>query len=1042
MTKKLLPLSLAALSLLLSGCNNTPEPTSSDSASSPDTSDTSGESSATDTSDSSGDTSATDTSETSGDTSSTSEDIKDDFKELSETVIKNHNYTMKVNCTSTVTTTNVFSDFSIFNIDDDVMYDDSRDYFYGGYIKQKDQGIVYFESLKNGSEVIPDYFVSTNTALGMSDVYPLAIENFLKLDVFEKQDDDSYIASSMDAMAIAANLGFSDWVVYVSAPENITITADKNANKIHIEGTFIYNYQDESAGSLDDTFIQEPHLLTIDIKDIGNTHNASFESYVENPTTIYSSPTSWSSNDMSFFNTYFNKDIPPFIAGLSYSYRMGRGVSSGDYVAMLEDYASGDLTASYSEILARYPEYKKSASSNTFTKTVEDEEAKLVHTYTIQLIYTAPSAKQGGIEIGFLFPNGVFTVKFIHKTKTLEEIVNVGLMNEYINASKAKGLLKPFDLTSTYKVSNFVEGTAGANEAYGSDAYALVVPTRTSYFKIYIPTYDEAISFLETYTESMKENGFEPGTTLGSFFFYSLNDKYGSIVTFSDVKNGGASNYPGYIQVNFRIFNESVDEYNKDPVEEVTLERISLSGYTTTYNVNDTFSFDGVVTAHYSDGTSKTVTPTRVQAPDMTTPGTKQVIVYYTEGEVTKLDTYTITVNGTAPVETKYKVSFVAVDENYDLIEGDVFDLDNSVFPNEVAKGERFTFKIALNSNYEFAMWMPSDEIGDVWAQIDEEGTMLFNMTGTLTMPEYDFEIYVQVKEKPSYQINFVNDLDNGLSVEVTMPVSGKAKAGDSVNFKVNNENSIEFELSVKDAYGNLVEFIGPNLFTGIYQFSMPASEVTITIVKKGATPVTLVSLSVVDPKVSYEVGDTFVAPTVKANYSDGSSVEVSGATFNGYDMSTAGTYTVIVSYEGISTRYQITVSEPSGGETLDVSGEYTQSNSYFHSDSYKLTLNKNGTGTFVRNAKSDYPYDGKTVLGVNFTYVVDATTKEITFTFVSFMDGLDLDTQGIQDAFRGNYLFDYGNNNKTNTGTILESGSISIKMYSKTSGTVRTFAK
>ena len=82
-----------------------------------------------------------------------------------------------------------------------------------------------------------------------------------------------------------------------------------------------------------------------------------------------------------------------------------------------------------------------------------------------------------------------------------------------------------------------------------------------------------------------------------------------------------------------------------------TLDSIELSGMTTTYNVGDTFSFDGKVIANYTTGESKEVTPTSVSSPDMSLPGTKPVTVSYTEGTKTASKNYSITVNATE-VET------------------------------------------------------------------------------------------------------------------------------------------------------------------------------------------------------------------------------------------------------------------------------------------------------------------------------------------------------------------------------------------------------
>lgn len=88
--------------------------------------------------------------------------------------------------------------------------------------------------------------------------------------------------------------------------------------------------------------------------------------------------------------------------------------------------------------------------------------------------------------------------------------------------------------------------------------------------------------------------------------------------------------------------------------------------------------------------------------------------------------------------------------------------------------------------------------------------------------------------------------------------------------------------------------------------------------------PKTLVSIKVENPKIEYTAGEEFVAPNVTATYDDESTATVIGATFTGYDMATAGTYTVTVSYtEGevtATTTFDITVSTP---EILVEDGAY-----------------------------------------------------------------------------------------------------------------------
>ena len=76
-----------------------------------------------------------------------------------------------------------------------------------------------------------------------------------------------------------------------------------------------------------------------------------------------------------------------------------------------------------------------------------------------------------------------------------------------------------------------------------------------------------------------------------------------------------------------------------------TLSSIAVTGMTTTYQKNYSFSFDGTCTATFANGYQKVVTPTIVTSPDMSTTGTKQVTVSYTYNGLTKSTSYNITVN-------------------------------------------------------------------------------------------------------------------------------------------------------------------------------------------------------------------------------------------------------------------------------------------------------------------------------------------------------------------------------------------------------------
>ena len=93
---------------------------------------------------------------------------------------------------------------------------------------------------------------------------------------------------------------------------------------------------------------------------------------------------------------------------------------------------------------------------------------------------------------------------------------------------------------------------------------------------------------------------------------------------------------------------------------------------------------------------------------------------------------------------------------------------------------------------------------------------------------------------------------------------------------------------------------------------------------------VTLASITLSNPKTELIKGAEFdFGGTVTAHYSDGTTQDVtSEAKFTGYDMNTAGTYTVTVSYteKGVTetATYTLTVFVPTGGGTDILNQEFT----------------------------------------------------------------------------------------------------------------------
>ena len=146
--------------------------------------------------------------------------------------------------------------------------------------------------------------------------------------------------------------------------------------------------------------------------------------------------------------------------------------------------------------------------------------------------------------------------------------------------------------------------------------------------------------------------------TKGTFRFTSkATDTRGLIF-----RAGSSNQFGGYAvsnvtsTTNTEYFDIDLYELGAEPtvVSEVVLSSIAVSGQKTAFTVGDTFTFGGVVTATYSDGSTKDVTDDAViTAPDLSTAGTKNVTVSYTEKEDTKTTSYEVVVTSGSSSEDK-----------------------------------------------------------------------------------------------------------------------------------------------------------------------------------------------------------------------------------------------------------------------------------------------------------------------------------------------------------------------------------------------------
>ena len=295
------------------------------------------------------------------------------------------------------------------------------------------------------------------------------------------------------------------------------------------------------------------------------------------------------------------------------------------------------------------------------------------------------------------------------------------------------------------------------------------------------------------------------------------------------------------------VSSQSADiDVNVTSPSEVTLVRIEITKQPTIkeYFVGDTFSSAGLeVTAYYSNSTSNVVDAT-CSSPDMSTKGSKDVTVSYTEGAVTKEAHFTILVK-------ERTVTTITPQEAMELMD--------AAGDGKVVEGLQQVKGIcASGSKYD--------------SQYSQYTT--------------GFEGVENFK----LQFKDTNNILNGDSPDgMEIVVEGYLEKYEG-----------KYQLSYLPANVSPTgEKFTPNLIS-----AQPVQHEGV-----------LDGISVSNLHREFYVGAAFVKETVTAHYSDGTTANVtSSATFDGYNMSTKGEQTVVVSYtEGDNTEttsYTITVSE------------------------------------------------------------------------------------------------------------------------------------
>lgn len=411
------------------------------------------------------------------------------------------------------------------------------------------------------------------------------------------------------------------------------------------------------------------------------------------------------------------------------------------------------------------------------------------------------------------------------------------------------------------------------------------------------------------------------------------------------------------------------------PPSNRTLSSISLSGtYPTTFKVGDTFSHEGMtVTATYDDNTTEDVTEdASFEGYDMSIADTYDVTVSYTEREVTKTATYTITVNALTGE------AYTLVTNANDLEEGDkviivntdagkamggqnsnnraatavTFDEDgNAIVPSSTDiqvftlegdasgwyfnTGSGYIYAASSGSNYLKTETEADDNAKATISISDGDATVQFQGSNTRNLLKYNsgnnlFSCYASGQQP----IQLYRKAGASTATLTAIALSGEYpttfKIGDEFSHEGMTVTATFDDGTTKDVTLGAV-FSEPDMNTAGTQtvtVSFTKGEVTKTATYEiTVNPVQLTGITLSgDYPTTFNVGDTFSheGMTVTATYDDNTSEDVTAdATFEGYDMSTAGTQTVTVSYTKAdvtkTATYEITVNAVAvTGITLD----------------------------------------------------------------------------------------------------------------------------
>ena len=385
----------------------------------------------------------------------------------------------------------------------------------------------------------------------------------------------------------------------------------------------------------------------------------------------------------------------------------------------------------------------------------------------------------------------------------------------------------------------------------------------------------------------------------------------------------------------------------------------------TTYYVGESFDKTGmVVNAVYSDGFTEDVTSsTTVSSPSLSSVGTKTVTVSYTENNVTKTASFSVTVKDielsslavtAKPTTTTYYVGQTFNSDGMKITatysNNTTKDVTSSVkttgFDSSTAGTKTVTVSYtegSITKTASFSVIIKAIELSSIAVTTKPTTTTYyvgqsFNSAGMKITAAYnnnstkDVTSNVKTTGFDSSTVGTktitVSYTENGITkttgfsvtilaktvteLKVTAPIKKEYYVGESfdksgliVKATYNDETTTDVTNSASLS-GFDSKTAGKKTITVSYGGQSKTFDVTVVAVE-----VTSISLNTANTKIKYYVGDTFdkTGVVVTAKYNNGTTADVtSSATFSGFSSTSIGDKTITVSYSGKTATFKVNV--------------------------------------------------------------------------------------------------------------------------------------